>query len=259
MTEAHRILGYMAKINGRKPVSMEILEALRKQEELSSQTKNKKHVSYMTFLKTRPLLTKTLFLFAIWFSWNVAYYGITYNIRNVPGNTYFNLGFIGIANAMGQRSSMPISDKFGRRKAVLFGFTLSASFFVALAICFLSMETVSSTLILISCFVGLYGMACTRASVRLLSGESFPTAVRTMGLGLGGLGANVAGVVTPQVAYLGSMWPAVPFFIFAGISVFGSLVVFKMKETTGNPLSDNIVLKSKKKKVVADGDVVMNT
>ncbi len=47
-------------------------------------------------------------------------------------------------------------------------------------------------------------MACTKASLRLLSGESYPTSVRTMGLGLGDMGANSAGLLTPQAAYLGS-------------------------------------------------------
>lgn len=99
---------------------------------------------------------------------------------------------------------IPLFIRFGRRKAVLFGMSLSAIFLVSLAVCFLTMDEVNSTLILVGCFVGLFGLALTRAAARLLSGESFPTAVRTMGLGMGGLGANVAGLVTPQVAYLGS-------------------------------------------------------
>jgi hypothetical protein len=33
-------------------------------------------------------------------------------------------------------------------------------------------------------------------------------------------------------------WPSIPFFIFAGVSVGGSLVVFLMDETTGRPLDD---------------------
>lgn len=95
-------------------------------------------------------------------------------------------------------------SSFGRRRAVLYGMTLSAAFLVGLAICFITLKTVSPTIILIGCFVGLFGLSCTRAALRLLSGESFPTAVRTMGLGMGGLGANTAGLLTPQSAYLGS-------------------------------------------------------
>lgn len=138
------------------------------------------------------------------------------------------------------------------------------------------MDQVTGSLIMSVCFIGTFGLACTRASVRLLSGETFPTAVRTMGLGVGGLGANVAGLITPQAAYLGTSklltfirrWESLdklslknncmiifivsaslPFFIFAIISVVGSLVVFLMKETSGDPLSDEVQLCNDKKKM----------
>lgn len=111
MKEAHDVLGYMAKINGRLPVSMDVLEALRRQEELAIEYQQKQRISYIDFLKNKHLRRSTMFLFAIWFSWNVSYYGISYNIRNVPGSTYFNLGLIGLANMIGQRSSMPASDR----------------------------------------------------------------------------------------------------------------------------------------------------
>ncbi|ODN00544.1 Organic cation transporter 1 [Orchesella cincta] len=246
LKEAHDVLGYMAKINGKEPISYDLLEALQKQEEKETESLKAKKLSYMEFVRNKSLFVTSLYLFAIWFSWNVAYYGISYNIRNVPGNLYFNVILIGLANAVGQRISMPLSDWVGRRKAVLCGMVLSAVFLVALAICFLTIS-VGSYLILIVCFVGLLGMSCTRAATRLLSGESFPTAVRTMGLGVGGLGANIAGVVTPQVAYLGSRWPALPFFIFSVVSVLGSLVVFMMKETKDTPLSDNVKSGNKNK------------
>lgn len=106
------MLGYMAKVNHREPVTMEVLEALRKQEEQASESEIKqKRISYLDFFKSKQLLSTSLYLFAVWFSWNVAYYGISYNIRNVPGNPYFNLGLVGVANAVGQRASMPASDR----------------------------------------------------------------------------------------------------------------------------------------------------
>lgn len=54
---------------------------------------------------------KSLYLFAIWFAWHVGFYGISYNINNVPGNRYINVGLIGFASATGQKASMPASDR----------------------------------------------------------------------------------------------------------------------------------------------------
>lgn len=109
--EAHTILSSMAHMNKRKPVSMEVLEALRRQEQLATSALQSQKIGYAQFLRTRELVIKSLYLFAIWFSWNVGYYGISYNIRNVPGNRFFNVALIGVANAFGQRSSMPASDR----------------------------------------------------------------------------------------------------------------------------------------------------
>lgn len=90
---------------------MDVLEALKRQEEIASDTQKNTRIGYGEFFRNRELLVKSVYLFLIWFSWNVAYYGISYNIRNVPGNTYFNFGLIGLANAVGQRVSMPVSDR----------------------------------------------------------------------------------------------------------------------------------------------------
>lgn len=109
--EAHSVFEKMAKLNGRNGVSMETLEKIIKQEELTCESQQKNHVSYLDFLRTKNLLKPTIFLLALWFSWNVSYYGISYNIRNVPGNRYFNLGLIGLAIVLGQRSSMVACDR----------------------------------------------------------------------------------------------------------------------------------------------------
>lgn len=84
--------------------------------------------------------------------------------------------------------------------------------------------------------MGQLGMAAARSAARLLSGESFPTAVRTMGMGIGGITSNIAGIITPQLAYLGSTRPSLPFFTFAVVSVGGALISFLMSETMGQPL-----------------------
>jgi len=110
--EAHDVLCRMAKMNGRDPISITVLEALRKEEEAATEEINSKKLSYLEFFKHKTLLITSLYLFAIWFSWNVSYYGISYNIRNVPGNIYFNVALIGLANAIGQRISKPISDRY---------------------------------------------------------------------------------------------------------------------------------------------------
>jgi hypothetical protein len=85
--------------------------------------------------------------------------------------------------------------------------TFCAFFLVVQAICVIFFETSSPLLAIctiVFCLLSQLGLSSARASARLLSGESFPTAVRTMGLGMGGVSATFAGVLTPQLSYIGS-------------------------------------------------------
>jgi hypothetical protein len=52
---------------------------------------------------------------------------------------------------------------------------------------------------------GKFGVAGARSAARMLTGESFPTAIRTMGYGISGVTAGVGGVFAPQVAYFGAL------------------------------------------------------
>lgn len=52
---------------------------------------------------------------------------------------------------------------------------------------------------------GKFGAAGARSAARMLTGESYPTAIRTMGYGISGVMAGVGGVLAPQVAYFGAL------------------------------------------------------
>ena len=93
------------------------------------------------------------------------------------------------------------------------------------------------------CFLGKFGTAVARPLARTLTGESYPTAVRTMGVGIACCPSYIAGALAPPLAFLGSKWPSLPFFVFAFMSVIGSLVGFSLKETAGMPLEEHLATK----------------
>jgi hypothetical protein len=76
---------------------------------------------------------------------------------------------------------------------------------VSLAIVQLVMDvTDKATLVLTMCLLGKYSAAASRASMRTLTGESFPTAVRNTGFGFVGFAGAGIGLVAPQIAFLGA-------------------------------------------------------
>ena len=90
--ETDKVLKYIAKINGAEPIEYSVLKQIADKENGGTNTgvkgENKmpaKRFSYLGFFKSKELRLTSICLMAIWFSWSVVYFGISYNIKNVPG------------------------------------------------------------------------------------------------------------------------------------------------------------------------------
>ena len=53
----------------------------------------------------------TLYLMGIWGAWSLVTYGIGFNIKNFPGNIYFNVMLLGAKDAVGYPMSLFISNR----------------------------------------------------------------------------------------------------------------------------------------------------
>jgi hypothetical protein len=83
--------------------------------------------------------------------------------------------------------------------------TMTAVVLVAIAVILLVIDVSElSMLILVLCMLGKFSAAGARASSRTVSGESFPTSVRNMGVGIVWLAPGFTAALTPLLAYLGS-------------------------------------------------------
>ena len=101
------------------------------------------------------------------------------------------------------------------------------------------------TLLTILCCLGrYYSIAAARSLARTVTGESYPTDVRTMGIAVASSPSAIAGALSVQVVYFGATWPYVPFFVFGAVSIRGSLMgllkerLKGMKETAGMALKE---------------------
>lgn len=93
----------------------------------------------------------------------------------------------------------------GRKISLFASMTFGAVFMVITAISFLAMGVnVPGELVLVLCLLSLFGMSATRSTSKLLTGESFPTNLRAMSFGISGIAITLGGVLSPQLAFLGS-------------------------------------------------------
>ena len=94
------------------------------------------------------------------------------------------------------------------------------------------------TLLTVLCCLGRYSIAAARSLARTVTGESYPTDLRTMGIAVASSSSAIAGALSAQVVYFGSTWPYVPFFVFGAVSILGSWTGFLLRETAGMALKE---------------------
>ncbi|CAG7816007.1 unnamed protein product, partial [Allacma fusca] len=228
-------------MNGKEPLSMEFVQKLAAIDAGPS-NENVQRFSYWDFFSRKQLRLPTLYLMGIWAAWSITNFGIAFNIKNFPGNIYWNVVLLGATDAIGYPASLLFSNKIGRRQSLAFFMTAAAVFLVALAIVDLTVISEShSTIVVVLCLLGKMGISGARGCVRTLTGETYPTAIRSMGACLCGVSTGLASIVAPQLAFLGATWPSIPFFTFAAISVCGALMCFLLNETQGQALQDEVM------------------
>ncbi|CAL8092517.1 unnamed protein product [Orchesella dallaii] len=220
-------------------VNEELLEKIAL-EELNQQSGSTTRFSYAEFLRNDSLRGKTLLLMGIWCSWALVYFGVSYNIKNLGGDVHVNMGLLGLSDAIGYRTSLLLCNRIGRRKSLILFMLVGAAFLVALAVSDV-IFILSSTVVIVLCFAGKIGVAAARSAARMLTGESFPTPVRTMGYGITGVAAGIGGIVSPQIVLIGSLWwSPLPFVTFGVLSIMGSVLSLLLPETAGQSLQDTV-------------------
>lgn len=114
--EAHAVLNYVANVNGRKQIDINVLKAIAESEKNAkcspkNTDESESHQGYLKFLTDRKLRTTSLFVMMIWFAWSLTYYGVSFNIKNLDGHLHINVFLKGVANALGQRVTLLTNDR----------------------------------------------------------------------------------------------------------------------------------------------------
>ena len=113
--ECLKVANYIARINGSQPLDRQTLQDVADHERKAVDELVKevtvKRFSYLDFCRDRDLRKTTLYLQGLWFSWGMVYFGISYNIKNLAGNMYMNVAYMGLVDSIGYPSSFIISDK----------------------------------------------------------------------------------------------------------------------------------------------------
>ncbi|XP_013413643.1 solute carrier family 22 member 15-like [Lingula anatina] len=197
--------------------------------------------SYWDLFRT-PLLTRcTLVLMYNWFIYSATYYGLSLNVKNMPGDIYVNTTLLVMLEWPVNVAIVFLNNKIGRR-FTHFGFMLAGGIFT-FSVMFVNVAGKTeelSGLVTALALVGKAGVAGAWAVGWLFTAELFPTVVRTIGCGAAAFSGRLGGVVAPQVSYLSKVSPALPFIVLGSCSLVGAFLGLLLPETKNRALADEL-------------------
>lgn len=200
---------------------------------LLSKQNVKEHYSVFDLLKYPSVRSNFLIMCFLWFCSGANYYGISINIKNLPGDIYVNGIIIYTLEVISYIFSGNIINVIGRKKT-LYGFYLIAILgYLTLIIFTLSdLQLLIITFIARFCISGIFTIFYTYAL------ELYPTVIRAQGFSCNSGCARIASILVPFVIELLSKDSNN--LLFAVMNIGCIILLIFLPETKGHPLHDFI-------------------
>jgi len=109
--EAHKVLGYMAKLNGRSNIELDTLQQIADKESPPNDSTAIKRFGYLDFFRDESLRYGTILQIIIMAATGVTYYGISFNVKNMQGSPYLIVMLLGLSDAIGYPSALLICNR----------------------------------------------------------------------------------------------------------------------------------------------------
>ncbi|KAG7167690.1 Organic cation transporter protein-like 24, partial [Homarus americanus] len=188
-------------------------------------------------LSTRKIITITVAVCFLFLSAALVFDGLNLGGDLYSENIFLYLIFAGLMEFPGCTLSVPIVNRYGRKRS--------------LAVCFVCCSIMLFTLTFIPTghwqlmmTLALLGKMFISAAFQIIyvySNEVFPTEVRVQGVETGSAVGQVAAIIVPFISiYLGPVIPWLPSVVFGTMSILASVSLTTMKETKGANLPDTI-------------------
>jgi len=207
------------------------IEETLKHEKLVYLLKNKKY-SPLDLIRYPSQRNKFIILCLLWFLVSSNYYGITFNLKNLPGDIYLLGMIMNSVDIVAYMSGGFIADIIGRKTTILISLCVAILTF-GINLIFSLSDTVTTVFSMIAraSISLIYNLMCTYTL------ELYPTVIRSYGFGYNTLFESLGIVVIPTVIeYLGDYINL----IFTFVNIFNFGIVLFLPETLNKPLPDFI-------------------
>uniref|UniRef100_T1IXG3 Major facilitator superfamily (MFS) profile domain-containing protein n=1 Tax=Strigamia maritima TaxID=126957 RepID=T1IXG3_STRMM len=201
-----------------------------------------KNFTLLDLFRTSEIRKYTIICAFVWFTASVVTYGIAFGLSSIASNVYLSI----IINNLIEISLCGIiilTDRFGRRRPVVATIGLSGIFciIIPLILYFGGDNSASKTASTVAAITGKTFMSFTWAIITVYTIELYPTVIRSFGLGSVGFFTRIGGIISPQIALLGTvLWKPAPFLICGVLGITSAFCILLLPDTHNKPMPDVI-------------------
>lgn len=134
----------------------------------------------------------------------IVYYGVSFNAKNVSGNPFLNMLYMGIFDLIASPASVWLNNLIGRRKTFSLYMGMGTLFIISLVgvDIFTGLKEASTTLVTVLSLCGRFGIVASWGALTLLILETAPTNLRSSCLGFCAFAGYFGAVIAPQIFLL---------------------------------------------------------
>ncbi|XP_060553091.1 solute carrier family 22 member 4-like [Ruditapes philippinarum] len=202
-------------------------------------TMHKKTFTFLDLFTTSKLRRGTIAVIFTWFLGSTVYCGLFRDIRQLTSNPYLNNFILYNTDAIVIVCAVLINKCLGRRWCLFLYAMSSGLVSLCILVLHVSNETMDMSMINSLGFFTKMGVTTTLTIINLVTLETYPTVVRTMGLCVGFLAGLTGYILADKViVYLEPFHYTVPFLVYGGMMCILAFGVLFYPETIRKPLPD---------------------
>uniref|UniRef100_A0A8C6UIX5 Solute carrier family 22 member 13a n=1 Tax=Neogobius melanostomus TaxID=47308 RepID=A0A8C6UIX5_9GOBI len=218
-------------------------------------TETEKKGGTLTIFKS-PVLTKYLIAVVIaWFSLNLTYYCLSFNVGNLGLDIFLTQLIFGLSEMPAHLLCIWLLEAVGRR-VCLIGTLLGGG-----VTCLLIIAVGQDKAIFVTLFAALgrifSNMAGSICSVYVQ--ELFPTSLRQTASGLGNIACRAGGLLSPVVNMLVMYHWTIPIVVYSSLMFLSGALGFLLPETRRRELPDSTADVGKRKNTLANDEIDFST